>query len=118
MSNRAAIEQDDLPIVNIDYDLNNYENIVVGVPSWANHPAPYYISYLRRAKGKDDKRFAVFITGGRDPKTNLSTVKVMKDEMTHLGINKIVAELILKMRRGKIVDKIGSIDTFIDKIGG
>ena len=90
----------------------------MGVPSWASHPAPLYKSFLNKSDGFKDKKFAIFITGGRSISSNEPAIESMKNELNKIGINNIEIDLILKMGKGKIFDGEDNIDTFISKIGG
>jgi flavodoxin len=117
-ASKIAIKQEELPIENSNYDLSEYEKIIIGVPSWANHPAPFYKTFLNKSNGFKNKQFAIFITGSRSISSNESTIDSMKNELNKLDIKQIEAELILKMIKGKIVDGEKNIDTFVDKIGG
>jgi flavodoxin len=117
-ASKAAIKQNELPIQNSDFDLSDYEKIIIGVPSWANHPAPLYKTFLIKSNGIINKKFAIFITGSRSISSNEPTIDSMKNELNKLDIKQIEAELILKMVKGKIVDGENNIDSFVDKIGG
>jgi flavodoxin len=117
-ANKAAIKQIELPIENSDCDLSEYHKIIIGVPSWASHPAPLYKSFLNKSNGIKNKRFAIFITGGRSISCNEPTIDFMKNELQKLDIKNIEAELILKMGKGKIIEGKNRIDSFVDKIGG
>jgi flavodoxin len=117
-ANKAALKQDELPIENSNFDLSEFEKIIIGVPSWAGHPAPLYKSFLNNSTGMKDKKFAIFITGGRSINSNEPAIALMKNELSKIGVNNIETELILKMAKGKMVDGENNIDSFVDKIGG
>ena len=95
-ANRTAIKQNEISIKNSDYVLSEYTTLLIGVPSWASHPALLYKSFLKEVDNIKDKRFAVFITGGKSIQSNESAIEVMKIELRNLGVNNIEAKLILR----------------------
>jgi flavodoxin len=117
-ANKVAIKQNELPIKNSNCDLSDYNKIIIGIPSWANHPAPFYKTFINKSKGINNQQFFIFITGSRSISSNEPVIKFMKNELFKLGVINIEAELILKMRKGKIVDGKNKIDSFVNKIGG
>jgi len=117
-ANKAAVKQNKLPIQNSTFDLSDYDKIIIGVPSWASHPAPFYKTFINKSIGINNQRFSIFITGSRSINSNKPAIESMKNELFKLGVINIEAELILKMRKGKIVDGKNKIDSFINKIGG
>jgi len=116
-ASEAAIKQIPLPIENSDFNLSAYDEIIVGVPSWANHPAPLYKSFLTKCKEITNKKFAIFITGGRSTNSNEPAIESMRLELDKIGINNIETELILKMSKGKIIDGTNNLDSFVHNIG-
>jgi flavodoxin len=117
-ANKAAIKQNKLPIKNSDYDISKYKTIIIGVPSWASNPAPFYISFLDKIDGIEDKKFAIFITGGRSIQNNESAIDILKNKLKKYNIKNIDGELILKMRRGRIINGEKNITSFIERICG
>jgi flavodoxin len=117
-ANKAAIKQKQLPIKNSNFDLSEYKKIIIGVPSWASRPAPLYKSFLNKSNGIKNKRYAIFITGGKSISSNKPAIESMKNDLSKFDITTIDAELILKMSKGKIIDGENDIVSFVDKIVG
>lgn len=113
---RSARKQEDLPITNINYDLSDYETLVVCVPSWDKHPAPFYKSFLQNVDKLNEKSCAIFVSAGASIQKNTSTIKIFKNELKNLGVDKVIADMIFIMRRGKIIDGKKDIGPFIGKI--
>jgi flavodoxin len=112
----VAKSQQSVTIRNTDFDLSDYDTIVFGVPSWAYYPAPFYKSFLKHVEDIDNKKIGVLLCAGVSIQRNLITMKRFKEELGRFGIQYISAELILIVRKGKLVDGEQHVDMFIEKL--
>ena len=60
---KASMNQLDLPIKNNDFDMQKYDVIVVGTPTWAGRPSPFAKVFINKAENIKGKKVAVFGTG-------------------------------------------------------
>jgi flavorubredoxin len=112
----ASRNQEELPIKNKEDPLLDYQTIIVGAPSWAYYPAPFYKSYLRHVKDLDKKKIGICLCAGVSIQRNMITMKRYTEEMKTLGISSIDADLIIIVRKGKIVDGQQHVKGFIEKL--
>ena len=83
---RAAISQKELPIKNTDFDLKNYDTILVGSPTWAGKPAPYLRTFFNKAENIEGKKAGVFITCGGPGASNTKTSESIKEYLSSTGM--------------------------------
>jgi NAD(P)H dehydrogenase (quinone) len=106
----------DIPLLNPDYSLSGYDLIVIGTPVWTGNPALPCLSYLQRLEKNGEKRIALFLTGMRATRKNENVMDALEKELSKLGYDNIIARLILKFRRSKLVGGEESILEFVDSL--
>ncbi len=113
---RTAMAQKELPIKNTDFDLKEYDTIIVGSPTWAGKPAPYLKTFFSKAENIKGKKAGVFITGSASGEKNEKTSDFLKDYLSSVGLKTFNETLNLKMKKEEIKEKEKKIDDFLEKI--
>ena len=112
---RAGLKQEPLPIANKEFDMNDYDAIVVGVPTWAGKPAPYYKSFFEKAEHIKGKPTAMFLSqGGNDVHTSLD--ETLKEYLQTRGLEPINSVLRVQMKKGEIIDGEQNINEFVSRL--
>ena len=60
---RAATKQQELPIKNTDFNMEKYDVIIAGSPTWAGRPSPFIKIFINKAENIKGKKVAIFGTG-------------------------------------------------------
>ena len=60
---KASMKQLELPIKNNHFDMQKYDVIIVGSPTWAGRPSPFVKSFINKAENIKGKKVAIFGTG-------------------------------------------------------
>ncbi len=115
-ASRVALKNKDLPIKNKDFNLDKYDLILTGTPTWAGRPSPYIKSYLKNVEKLKGKKAAVFVTcAGTTDKTE-KVCNYLKEDFDNLGIKTIDNHLIIQMKKEEIIDGLQNIDGFVKNI--
>ncbi len=112
---RMAKEQE-ISFLNTTFDLSDYDVIVMGTPIWGGGVPTPFTSYLKRAGDGWVGHVALFLTGMRKVRKNDSIIGPIEQEIRELGFERIEARMILKFRRGKLVEGEDSIPGFLDAL--
>jgi flavodoxin len=112
---RASVKQQELPIKNTDFDMEKYDVILAGSPTWAGRPSPFMKVFLDKAEKMKGKKIAIFGTGMSPIKNRDQFIEVIKNYLEVEGINTFDDFLALQFKKGKLVDGEQNIDTFINK---
>jgi flavodoxin len=113
---KAATKQLDLPIKNTQLNLQHYDVILAGSPTWAGKPSPFITTFMKKAENAKGKKVAVFGTG-MSPITGREQFKdIMRQNITNAGMMPLDHFLALNYKRGKLVDGEQHIDTFVDAV--
>jgi len=113
---RAAITKKELPIQNTDFDLDKYDLLMVGYPTWAGKPAPYIKTFMSKAENIKDKKVAFFNTCGGSIEDSKKTFDIIKQDLHNMGLSTTDHFLSLRMKKQKIIDGEQNIDDFVNKI--
>jgi len=111
----ASMKQKELPIKNTGYNLNPYDTLIVGSPTWAGLPSPFIKTFFNSAKNAKGKKAALFITGSAKPEAHEKTKECMKQNLEHAGVIVSDAFLFLQMVKGNIRDGEQQIDEFLQQ---
>jgi flavodoxin len=111
---RAGLKQKPLPITNSKLNMKEYDPILVGVPTWAGNPAPYYKSFFNKAEHIEGKATAMFISQSSDD-VNTVLNKYVKEYLRTQELQPIDICLRLQMKKGEILDGSQNIDEFVSK---
>jgi len=114
----GKMANEDVPLLNTEFDLSDYDLTIIGTPIWGGRTPMPLISYLRNAADGWDGRATLFLTGMRKVRKNEAIVEQIEREIGEYGFGGIEAWMILKFRRGKLVEGDDSIPDFIDRIEG
>jgi flavodoxin len=110
---RSAMKQQELPILNKDFDMEKYNLVVIGSPTWAGHPTPFMKTFLEKAKNMKGKNVAMFGTGMSPIGVRQQFMEIMKNTVTQAGAKSIDAFLAVNFKRGRLTDGQQHIDAFI-----
>jgi len=110
---KSAMKQLELPILNADFDMEQYTLIILGSPTWAGHPTPFMKTFLEKATNMNGKKVAVFGTGMSPIGNRQQFVELMKTNLEQAGIKSIDAFLAINFKRGQLTDGQQNIDSFI-----
>ncbi|MEF8879123.1 MAG: NAD(P)H-dependent oxidoreductase [Candidatus Thermoplasmatota archaeon] len=112
----AAIRQKEMAIKNKEFNLKDYDKILLGTPSWAGRPTPYIQTFLKKAKDIKDKKVGVFVTGSDKPEGNEKVAERVKDYLEENNIDTIEEKLVLQVKKESIMEGEKNIESFIRKI--
>jgi len=112
----AAIRDKDMSIRNTDFNLEKYDFIITGTPTWGGRPSPYIKSYLKKAENIKGKKGAVFITGAGKIDSNKKVFSYIKKELDELGIKTYENHLILQFKKDKIIHGEENIEKFLKNV--
>lgn len=109
----------DVPLLNQDYDLSEYDLVIIGSPIWAGGTAMPCLAYLDRVENRDQKTIALFMTGGmRGMDNNKKAMENMGKKLSDMGYIDPVSTLNLRYRRGKMIEGEEAIPGFLQAIVG
>lgn len=112
----AAIKQKELPITNIDFNIEKYDLLLIGSPIWVGKPAPFVKTFINKAENTKDKKAMVFLTCRSKPDKYVNTAKIISKYLEKLNIETTDEPLILKMKKKQILSDEQKIDKFVEKI--
>ena len=113
---KASMNQLDLPIKNNDFDMQKYDVIVVGTPTWAGRPSPYAKVFINKAENIKGKKVAVFSTGMSPISKREQFKDTIKNNLEKAGIKTFDSILALQFTRGKLTDGEKDIDNFVNTV--
>ncbi len=113
---RAAMQQKEQPIKNTNYNLDEYDTILVGSPTWAGRPAPHLRTFFNKAENLKGKKAGVFITGSASGNKNKKTSDFLKEYLEKIGLKTIDKTLNLQIKKEEIKEKEETIDNFLKNI--
>lgn len=109
----------DVPLLNKDFDLSEYDLVLIGSPVWAGGPSMPCLAYLDRVENRDQKTIALFMTGGmRGMDNNKKAMEQMVKQVSDMGYNDPVVTLNLRFKRGKMIEGEEAIPEFLQTIVG
>ncbi|MDH7506337.1 MAG: flavodoxin family protein [Candidatus Thermoplasmatota archaeon] len=113
---RSALKQVELPIKNTDFDLKNYDFIIIGSPTWAGYPSPFVKTFMSKAENVKGKNAAVFGTGISPINSREKFRETIENNLKNLGVKTVDNFLGLRMKKGEILDGKQNIDGFVKGI--
>ena len=113
---KAASKQLKLPIKNTNFNMEKYDVIIAGSPTWAGSPSPFITMFMDKAEHIKGKKVAVFSTGMSPIDQRQRFIEKMKNILTHAGFTPVDTYLALNFKRGKMVDGEQHIDNFITTV--
>jgi flavodoxin len=111
---KASSKQLELPIKNTDFNMEKYDVIVAGSPTWAGKPSPFITTFMKKAENIQGKKVAVFGTGMSPIDKRDQFKEIIKNNFEKAGIKTIDVFLTLNYRRGHLVDGQQNIDAFVN----
>jgi len=113
---KAASNQQELPIKNTDFDMQKYDVILAGSPTWAGKPSPFTTSFMNKAENMKGKKGAVFGTGMSPINKREQFKELMKNTLENAGIKTVEDYLLITFKRHQMVDGQQNIDTFVNRL--
>jgi len=113
---RAATRQEELPIKNTDFDMEKYDIIIAGSPTWAGKPSSFITSFIKKAVNIKGKKVAIFGTGMSPIDKRDQFKEIIRNNLLNAGIKTTDSFLALNFKRGKIVDGEQNIDNFVKTV--
>jgi flavodoxin len=113
---RASMKQQELPIKNTDFDMQKYDGIIVGTPTWAGRPSPFVKSFMNKAENIKGKKVAVFGTGMSPINSREQFKEIMKNNLEITGIKSVDNYLLLNFKKREMADGKQHIDDFINTL--
>ena len=113
---KAAMKQLELPIKNTDFDMEKYDVIIAGSPTWAGRPSPFIKSFMNKAENIKGKKVAIFGTGMSPIDKREQFKEIIKNNLENAGIKTVDNYLALHFKRGQIVDGEQNIDNFVNTV--
>jgi flavodoxin len=111
---KAASKQLELPIKNTDFNMEKYDLIIAGSPTWAAKPSPFMKIFINKAENIKGKKVAIFGTGMSPLNSREQFKEIIKNSLEKAGIKTFDSFLALQFRRGKLVDGEQNIDNFVN----
>jgi flavodoxin len=111
---KAASKQLELPIKNTDFNMEKYDIILAGSPTWAAKPSPFITFFINKAENIKGKNVAIFSTGMSPINSREQFKEIIKNNLEKTGIKTFDSFLALQFKRGKLVDGDQNIDTFVN----
>jgi flavodoxin len=112
----AAFRQKELPIKNTEFDLKEFDAILVGCPIWASRPAPLVKTFFNKATNGKGKKVGLFVTGGGASGSQTKAADIMRQYAQTRGFIPVETFLSLQMTPGKIKDGEQIIDQFLTSV--
>ena len=112
---RAAMKQQELPIKNTDFNMEKYDVIIVGSPTWGGRPSPFINIFIKNAEHIKGKKVAVFGTGMSPIDKREQFNQIIKNNLENTGLQTFDNYLALNFKKGRIFDGEQNIDTFVNK---
>jgi flavodoxin len=110
---------DVVPLLNQDYDLSEYDLVLIGSPVWAGGPAMPCLAYIDRVENKNQRKIALFMTGGmRGMDNNKKAMERMVERLADMGYGDPIATLNLRYKRGKMIEGEEATPGFLQAIVG
>lgn len=113
---KASVKQLELPIKNTDFNMEKYDTIILGTPTWAGKPSPFIKSYLNKAENIKGKKIAIFGTGMSPINKRDQFIEIMRNNLENIGIKTDDNYLFLNFSRGQLKDGEQNIDNFIKNV--
>lgn len=113
---RAAMKQTELPIKNTEFDMKDYDILLVGSPTWAGNPSPFAKSFMNKAQNIRGKKVGVFYTCGGPIEDREKLNGTIKNNLENVGVKVIDNYLALQMKKGQIIDGEQNIDNFVKTV--
>jgi flavodoxin len=114
---KAASKQLELPIKNTDFDMQKYDVIVVGTPTWAGRPSPFIINFINKAENIKGKKIAIFGTGMSPINAREQFKEIIRNSLEKkTGMKTFDSFLVLQFKRRKLVDGEQNIDNFVNTV--
>ncbi|MCJ7571033.1 MAG: flavodoxin family protein [Candidatus Thermoplasmatota archaeon] len=113
---RASMNQQELSIKNTDFDMQKYDVMIVGTPTWAGRPSPFMKVFINKAENIKGKKVAVFGTGMSPLDKREQFKEIMKNNLENVGIKTVENYLLINFKRGQIVDGEQNIDDFVNTV--
>ena len=113
---KAASKQLELPIKNNHFDMEKYDIVIVGTPTWAGRPSPFMKVFINKAENIKGKKVAVFGTGMSPLDKREQFKEIIKNNLEQAGLKTFDSFLALQFTRGKLVDGEQNIDNFVNTV--
>lgn len=112
----AGVRQKELPIKNTEFDLKEFDAILVGCPVWAGKPAPLAKTFFNKAINGKGKKVGMFVTCGGASEAQDDVADIMKNYALQAGFTPVDAFLTLQMITGEIKEGAQIIDHFLTSV--
>jgi flavodoxin len=113
---KAASKQLELPIKNTDFNMEKYDVILAGSPTWAGRPSPFITIFINKAENMKGKKIAIFGTGMSPINKREQFKEIIKNNLEKAGLKTFDNFLALQFTRGKLVDGEQTIDNFVNSV--
>jgi flavodoxin len=110
------MKQYELPIKNTDFDMQQYDSIIVGTPTWAGKPSPFVLSFIKKAENIKGKKVAVFGTGMTPINKREQFKEIINTNLKNAGISPVEDYLLINFKRHQIADGQQNIDKFVNTV--
>jgi hypothetical protein len=115
---KMSKDDSQIRLLNTEFDLDPYDIVIIGSPVWAGNPSVPLVSFLERSGDGKGRRTGIFMTGMRATRKNDRTIEALVQRLSDMGYGANIGNLILKFRRGRLVEGEESISDFVDGIVG
>lgn len=113
----CAIRQNDVSIVNKEWDVSSMDVVFIGCPVWAGKPAPYINAMIRKTSGFERIKSAVFITcaGGEQPGSKAIDLlqSYVKEKNAMISSHSLIVHM---SRKGEIKKEMPPVNDFVTQV--
>ena len=113
---KASMKQLELPIKNNHFDMEKFDIILLGTPTWAGRPSPYMKVFINKAENIKGKKVAIFGTGMSPINQREQFKDIINNDLKNVGIKVVENFLLIHFKRGRIIDGEQNIDNFVNTI--
>ncbi|MCJ7570954.1 MAG: flavodoxin family protein [Candidatus Thermoplasmatota archaeon] len=113
---KASTFQQELPIKNNHFDMQKYDIIIVGSPTWSKRPSPFVKSFINKAENIKGKKVAVFSTGMSRINEREQFKEIIKNDLKNAGMKTFDSYLALQFKKEQIIDGEQNIDDFVNTV--
>ena len=113
---KAATKQRELPIKNTNFNMEKYDMILIGCPTWAGRPSPYITTFINKAENMKEKKIGIFGTGMSPITAREQFKEIIRNNLEKAGMKTFDSYVALQFTRGKLVDGEQNIDSFVNTV--
>jgi len=109
-------KQTPLPLKNEAIDVGGYDHVILGGPVWNGKPNPYLKTFLNTVVNGEGKPMSCFLCCVSKPEGNGPAIDLLKENAGSAGFKVQDTHMILRMKKGEVIDGEEGFQPFVDSI--